>query len=129
MKNLMMILFAAVMTISLAACGNSAKKAEEKKEPVKEEVVVAPVPAPEVAVPKELTPAESLKAFQAYAKEYAEAYNNIAKDPKKFGELSKQMQQKVADMERLKIDLTPKLLKDYEKALALITNVNSGGKK
>ena len=70
-----------------------------------------------------------LKDFQAFAKEYGEAFNNIAKDPQKYTKLAGQVQLKVADMERLKVDLTPAQLKDYEKALKIILDVGSGGTK
>ena len=123
MKKISMILFAAVLFVSFAACSGGSKKeapVEEKKEEVQ-----APAQAPKT----EVTPEQAVKAFTEYAKEYAEAYNNIAKEPAKFQKLASQMQQKVADMERLKVDFTAKQLKTYEKALELITEVNSGGKK
>jgi len=124
MKKISMVLFVAVLMVSFAACGGE-KKTEEAT--VTETVVVeetTPEPAPVV-----LTPAEALKEFQAFAKEYGEAFNNLTKDPQKFSKLASQVQGKVADMERLKVDLAAKELKDYERALKIITDVNSGGKK
>lgn len=122
-----MILFAAVLMISFAACGGN-KKADQPAEVVEVEVIEETVVPQEQATYVEPTPAEALKAFQAFAKEYAEAFNNIAKDPKKFSELANQMQQKVADMERIKVDLNDKQLKEYTKAMELISKVNTGGK-
>ena len=126
MKKTSMILFAAALFISFAACSGGSKKSDGTVEEVVETIV------DEIAAPQEdyvvPTPAEALKAFSDYAKEYAESFNNITKDPAKFQKLASQMQQKVADMERLKIDFNAKQLKEYEKAMELVTKVNSGGK-
>ncbi len=127
MKKIFMILFAVVLMVSFAAC-NGGKKAEEAAETIETEVVEE-VATPEAPAYVEPTPAEALKAFQEFAKEYGEAYNNITKDPQKYTKLASQVQGKVADMERLKIDLTPAQLKEYERALKIITDVNTGGKK
>jgi hypothetical protein len=126
MKKISMILFAAVLMVSFAAC-NGAKKTDPA-EPVETEFVTE-VSTPEMPVPVELTPAEALKAFQEFAKEYGEAFNNITKDPGKYMALAGQVQEKVADTERLRADFTPAQVKDYEKALKIITDVNSGGSK
>jgi uncharacterized lipoprotein YehR (DUF1307 family) len=126
MKKIFMILFAAVLTVSFAAC-NGAKKADSEKSGETE--VVTEVSAPEAPVLVEPTPAEALKTFKEFAKEYGEAFNNITKDPGKYTKLAGQVQEKVADMERLRVDLTPAQVKDYEKALKIITDVNSGGTK
>jgi hypothetical protein len=75
MKKIFMIFFAAVLTVSFAAC-NDVKKADSEKPDETE--VVAEVSAPEASVPVEPTPAQ---------------------------------------------------VKDYEKALKIITDVNSGGTK
>jgi hypothetical protein len=128
MKKISMILFAAALMVSFAAC-NGTKKAEEAPAVVEETVVVEETPAVETPAVAEPTPAEALKAFQDFAKEYGEAFNNITKDPQKYTKLSGQYQQKIADMERVKVDLTPKQVKDYEKALKIIADVNSGGSK
>ncbi|GHT46997.1 hypothetical protein FACS189440_06290 [Bacteroidia bacterium] len=125
MKKISMILFAAVLMIAFAAC-NGTKKTEEVA--IVEEAVVE-TPAPETPAYVEPTPAEALKAFQDFAKEYGEAFNNITKDPQKYSKLAGQVQQKVADLERIKVDLTPQQVKDYEKALKIITDVSSGGSK
>lgn len=123
MKKISMILFATLLLASFSACKGD-KKAEEAVQAT--EVVAPPVEEAPAIVP---TPAEALKAFQAFAKEYGEAFNNLTKDPQKFQKLAGEVQQKIADMERLRVDLTPAQVKDYEKALKIITDVNSGGTK
>jgi GTP cyclohydrolase III len=128
MKKIAMILFAAGLMVSFAAC-NGAKKTEEAVEPVTTVDETQATVAADTATYVEPTPAEALKAFQEFAKEYGEAYNNITKDPGKYTKLASQVQQKVADIERLKVNLSAKEIKDYEKALKIITDVNSGGKK
>jgi hypothetical protein len=127
MKKISIFLFTAVLMISFAAC-NGAKKTDAPAEVI-ESAPVEEVKAPEATPVVELTPAEALKAFQDFAKEYAEANNNISKDPQKFMKLAGQAQQKVADIERLKIDFNAKQLKEYQKAIEIITKVNQGGKK
>ena len=126
MKKILVILMAGVLMVSFTACNKNAKQTEEVAAPATEVVEEVIVETPVVAEP---TPAEALKAFQEYAKEYGEAFNNMMKDPQKFQKLASQLQQKLADMERYKVDLTPKQIKDYEKALKIITDVNSGGSK
>ncbi|MDR0682734.1 MAG: hypothetical protein LBG15_12950 [Dysgonamonadaceae bacterium] len=124
MKKISMILFAAVWMVSFVAC-NGAKKTEPV-ETIETETVTE---APETPALVELTPAEALKAFLEFAKEYGEAFNNITKDPGKYTTLAGKVQEKVADMERFRVDFTPAQIKDYEKALKIITDVNSGGTK
>jgi septal ring factor EnvC (AmiA/AmiB activator) len=127
MKHIPMFLFAAVLMVSFAAC-QGGKKAEEAVEtPAVEAVEVAVVE--EVPAAPALSPAETLKAFQAFAKEYGEAFNNLTKDPQKFQKLASEITQKVTEMELVKAELTPAQLKAYEKALKIITDVNSGGTK
>jgi hypothetical protein len=128
MRKIAMTLFAAVLMVSFAAC-DGAKKTDDTAQAVETEVVEEQAPAPEAVVPVEPTPAEALKAFQNFAKEYGEAFNNMTKDPQKYMKLAGQMQQQVADMERIKVDLSPKQVKDYEKALKIIKDVSSGGSK
>jgi hypothetical protein len=127
MKKISMILLAVALPLFFAAC-KADKKAEEAAQAPAAEVVETP-PAEEAAPVVEPTPAEALKAFQAYAREYGEAFNNLTKDPQKFQKMAGELQQRVADMERVKIDLTSAQLKNYEKALKIITDVNSGGTK
>ena len=125
MKQISLILFAAVLMVSFAAC-NDAKKANEtptESAPVVEDVVA---PQEEVTPPVTKTPEESLKDFEAYVKEYAEAYNNKTKDIKKYQTLAMRSQQEVADLERIKIDFNAKQLKRYEKAKESIVKINSG---
>jgi hypothetical protein len=126
MKQISMILFAAFLMVAFAAC-KKAQTTEATTETPAVEAVVPEEPAKPAYV--EPTPAEALKAFQAFAKEYGDAFNNITKDPGKYSKLVGQYQQKVADMERIKLDLTPAQLKDYEKALKIIKDVNSSGVK
>jgi len=133
MKKIFVFLFAAILTIAFTSC-NGAKKTEASvQQPVKSDtvaVVAAPQPAAadSVAQVPVKKPAEMLKDFQAYAKAYGEAYNNIAKDPKKFTELAGKSQKMVADMEQIKSQLNPTQLQAFKKACDLIIKVNKGGK-
>jgi hypothetical protein len=127
MKKSSMILFAAGLMLSFAAC-KSDKKAEEAVQAPVSGIVAEPV-VEDTPAYVEPTPAEALKAFQAYAKEYGEAFNNLTKDPQKFQKLAAEYNQRIADMERIKVDLTPAQVKNYEKALKIIADVNSGGTK
>jgi ABC-type glycerol-3-phosphate transport system substrate-binding protein len=128
MKKFSMILFAAAMTVAFAACSGG-KKEETKAQEQPAATAPAPADSTKVAeVPQEEDPATALKAFIAYAKEYAEAHNNIAKDPNKYTKLARQSQQKVADMERLKEKFTKKQVEEYQKALDVIKKVNTAGK-
>jgi hypothetical protein len=126
MKKISMILLVTVSLVYFSACKGDKKAEETVTESAATEVAAPTEPAP--AVP-ELTPAETLKAFQSFAKEYGEAFNNLTKDPQKFQKLAGEVQQKIADMERIKVDLTPAQVKAYEKARQIIIDVNSGGTK
>ena len=134
MKKISIFFVTAILMIAFTAC-NGAKKAEAPAEqPVKSDsvTIVAPTPAAPAdsiatATPA-LTPAAMLKNFQAYVKAYGDAYNNAAKDPKKYIELSGQSQKQVADMEQIKSQLNPVQLQAYQKALDLIVKINKGGK-
>jgi hypothetical protein len=125
MKKTLLFLFVAALTISFAAC-NGAKKTDET--PVKQDIVeeVTTPPQEEVAPPSVKTPEEALKDFEAYVKEYAEAYNNKLKDIKKYQTLAIRSQQEVADMERVKIDFNAKQLKRYEIAKKNVEKINTG---
>lgn len=125
MKKLAMILFAATLFISFTACSGSKK--ESAPETVVEETIEEIVEETPAYV--EPTPEEALKAFTEFSKEYVDAFNNLAKDPQKFTTMSSQLQGKMADMERLRVNFTEKQLDQYKKALDLITQVNSAGKK
>ena len=125
MKKILMILFVTAFLLPFAACKGD-KKAEEGAIETTTTEVVEEVVAPPVVEP---TPAEALKAFQAFAKEYGEAFNNLTKDPQKYSKLAAQVQQQVADMERFKVDFTPAQVKEYEKAMKIILDVSSGGTK
>jgi len=129
-----MYLFIAAITVSFAACSGG-KKAETPAEKASPETEITAVDSivgeAEITVKtvEEENPAEALKAFEKFAKDYAEAFNNLAKDPVKFQKLSQQLQEKYADMERLKVKFDKKQSEAYAKAVELITTVNKGGKK
>ncbi|GHT49237.1 hypothetical protein AGMMS49982_02270 [Bacteroidia bacterium] len=135
------ILLLAVVTMSLAAC-NKTKKADSASECcakdtttaccakkdtaaccAKDTIACAKAEAPAVV------PAVALKEFKALAKSYGEAFNNISKNPKKFQELAVQVQTKAAEIASISDQLKPAQLKEYEKALKLIADVNAGGTK
>lgn len=156
MKKIILFLFAATLFVSFSACSGGSKNAEQTKETAEAvaadaaetvegvasevaetvEGVASEVAetvegvASEVAeaATAEPTADEVLKAFEAYSKEYVEAFNNMLKDPKKFQKLASQSQEKVADMERLKINFNEKQLKQYEQLRDMINKVNVGGK-
>jgi len=119
-----MILFTVGMMVAFTAC-QQAKKVEQVVEEVVEEAIVEE----EAPALPEIKPADALKAFQTFAKEYAEAYNNITKNPVKYTQLAGQYKQKIADVEKAKEQFTPAQLKSYEKAMQMIRDVNSGGSK
>ena len=133
MKKIFVFLFVTIFTIAFTAC-NGAKKTEvPAQQPVKSDtvaVVATPQPAAtdSVAQAPAKSPAEMLKDFQAYAKAYGEAYNNIAKDPAKYSTLAAQSQKMVADMDQIKSQLNPAQLQAYKKACDLIIKINKGGK-
>ena len=118
-----MILFITALLLSFAACKSDKKAAVAAPEPVTEVVVEE---APPVV---ELSPAEALKDFTAFAKEYGEAFNNIGKDPQKFQKLAGQYQQKVADMARYQVKFTKAQTQEFDKAMKIIRDVNTGGTK
>ncbi|MCL1937665.1 MAG: hypothetical protein FWF52_04625 [Candidatus Azobacteroides sp.] len=125
MKKTLFIFLAVAATWLFTAC-NGAKKTEETPvatEPANTEVQ----PASETPAVVDLSPAEVLKAFQAFAKEYGEAYNNVGKDPQKYTQMVSQLQEKLDNIERVKSSLTPQQLKDYEKAMRIIKDVSRGG--
>ncbi|MDR0507776.1 MAG: hypothetical protein LBH32_13315 [Dysgonamonadaceae bacterium] len=125
MKKTLFYLLTAALIVSFAAC-NGSKKTDEKA--VTEELKVEEVATPQevVAPPASKTPEESLKEFEAYVKEYAEAYNNKVKDIRKYQTLAMRSQQAVADMERIKIDFDAKQKKRYEKARKTVEQINTG---
>ena len=136
MKKISVFFVTAILMIAFTAC-NGAKKTEAptEQQPVKTDSVtnVAPAAAQDsvaAAAPAApaVNPADMLKDFQAYVKAYGEAYNNIAKDPKKFSDLSKQSQQKVAEMEQIRSQLNPAQTQAYQKAVDLLIKINKGGK-
>jgi len=130
MKKICMIIFGVALLTSFAAC--SGAKKEENKE-VKEAVeAVAPDTTQqatvEAAVP-DVNPDEAVKAFKAFVKDYATAFNNITKDPAKFSTLAGQLNDKVTAMEKIKSTFNKKQMADYQAARDIINNVNTAGKK
>ncbi|MDR3218356.1 MAG: hypothetical protein LBU22_05150 [Dysgonamonadaceae bacterium] len=119
------LLFTAALMVSLAAC-NGAKKTEAPAEVI-ESAPVEVVAEPETPPAVQKAPDEILKEFQAFAKEYAEAFNNASKDPQKFIGLANQVNQKLADVEQIKEELNSKQLKELQKAKDLVIKVNKGG--
>jgi len=133
MKKIFVFLFVAIFTIAFTSCNGAKKTEAPAQQPVKSDtvaVVATPQPAAADSVAKVPVkkPAEMLKDFQAYAKAYGEAYNNIAKDPAKYSNLAAQSQKMVADMEQIKSQLNPAQLQAYKKACDLIIKINKGGK-
>ena len=138
MKKISLFFVTAILMIAFAACTGATKTDAPAEQPVKTDSAVQAKPAAQpdsvaqaaTAAPATpaLSPEETLKNFQAYAKSYGEAFNNLTKDPGKFTELSKQYQQKISEVEQIKSQLTPKQQQDYQKALDIIIKVNKGGK-
>jgi len=132
MKKFSIFLFTAILAIAFVACTGAKKPEAPAEQPVKSDttaVAAKPQPAADsVAVAPVKSPAEMLKDFQAYAKSYAEAFNNIAKDPNKYSELAGKSKKMVESMEQIKSQLKPAQLKDYQKALDIVLKVNRGGK-
>jgi len=126
MKKFFTFVSAIVLFIAFTACGGGKKTEAPAEAPVKTEVVEEAV-VTEPAAPA-LPPAEMLKEFQAFAKAYGEAYNNKVKDPKKYAEMIKLYQKQVSDMEKIKGELNAKQAQDYQKALKIIIDANTGGK-
>jgi len=130
MKKISVFLLSFVLVIAFTACNRTKNTKAPAEEPVKTvvaEKVEEPAPPPPPPAPV-LSPAEMLKDFQAYAKAYGEAFNNIAKDLKKYQELAKESQKRVADMEKIKDKLNAKQKQDYQKSLDIVLKVNRGGK-
>ena len=138
MKKISIFLLTIGLSIAFVACNGTKKTERHVEEPVKNEVVedaveeVVEEMLEEVTAPPppplKLNPESALKAFQEYAKSYAEAYNNIMKAPQKFKDLSSQYQIRIKEMEEIKSELNEKQQKEYQKAIDLITKVNKGGK-
>ena len=133
MKKICMIIFTVALITSFAACSGAKKEENKAKEPIENVDKEAPEAVEEVKpeVTEEIPavkPDEALKAFQAYVKEYAESFNNIMKDPAKFSKLAGQLQEKVSEMEKIKVSFNKKQLADYQKARDMINEVNNVGK-
>jgi uncharacterized lipoprotein YehR (DUF1307 family) len=122
MKRTLLFLFAIALLISFAAC-NNAKKTEENAPVTETEEVV---PQEEVAPPVVKTPEAALKDFEAYVKEYAEAYNNKLKNIQKYQALAMRSQQEVAEMESVKINFNKSQMKRYETAKKTVEKINTG---
>ena len=131
MKKISVFLMTAVLIMSFTACSGAKKADAPAEEPVKvEEVVEEVIEAIEVPQLEASTvkPAEALKNFQDFAKEYAEAFNNIAKDPKKFSDLAAKSTQIITDIAAVAGEFDKKQLEEYQKAAEIIAKVNTGGK-
>lgn len=126
MKKICLFLFATVMVVSLVACGGNK---ETKEATVEEKVVEIVEEIPETPAAPTKTPEETLKAYEDFAKKYAEAYNNIAKDPQTFSKMAGEYQGMLADMDRLRVDFNEAQLKRLQKATDIIVQVNTGGQK
>ncbi|MDR1610314.1 MAG: hypothetical protein LBS08_02250 [Candidatus Symbiothrix sp.] len=133
MKKICMIIFSAALIALFAACSQAKKDENKVKEAVESVAKEATEAIEEVKqeLKEEIStvkPDEALKAFQAYVKDYAEAFNNITKDPAKFSKLAGQLQDKVAEIEKIKSTFTKKQLEEYQKTRDLINKVNNAGK-
>lgn len=124
MKKISLLLMAAVVMIGLSAC-NKEKSAPANEAPATEEaVVVVEEEVVEEIVPAK-SPAELLKEFETYVKDYADAFNNLTKDPAKYSKLAAQSTQWAKDMAAVKDQLTDKEKKKYEKLLQSLKDINS----
>jgi hypothetical protein len=131
MKKISVFLVSAALFIAFTACDGAKTTKATAEQPVKADTIapaVTPSPAATDSVAPAKSPADMLKDFQAYAKAYGEAFNNLSKSPAKYTELSGKSQKMVADMEKIKTQLNPRQLQDYQKALDIILKVNRGGK-
>jgi cell shape-determining protein MreC len=124
MKKIILFLFAAALAVSFSACSNSKK--EEKAPEVKQETPAKPQ---EAVAPVEKTPEEIVADFKKFVKDYEEALTNKATDAEKLSKLAGQMQQKIADLERLKIDFSDKLVKEYDEAKIALDKIVAKEKK
>jgi DNA helicase IV len=125
MRRTLLFLFTVALTVSFVAC-NGAKKTEENAPAAETAVEEVATPQEEVALPAVKTPEQALKDFEAYVKEYADAYNNKLSDIRKYQSLAMRSQQEVADMERFKTDFNARQLKRYEIARKNIEKINTG---
>jgi ABC-type glycerol-3-phosphate transport system substrate-binding protein len=130
MKKVIANLFVVALMVLLAACSGGKKEVSSTVEPAKTEntAATAESTAEKEAIPQEENPAETLKAFEAYAKEFAEAHNNVLKDPQKYQKLARQAQEKIADLERIKVQFDKNQEAAYKKSLDIVMKVLKGGK-
>jgi hypothetical protein len=124
MKKIVLFLFTAALAVSFYSCSNAKK--EEKAPEVKQE---APAKPQEVAAPAEKTPEEIVGEFKKFVTDYEEAFAKKATDSETFNKLAEQAQQKVADLERLKIDFSEKLVKEYDEAKSALAKITAKEKK
>lgn len=127
MKNVIVSLLVVVLMAPFAACSGGKKEESGSQKPANTEKIAAPVEK-ETVIPQEENPAEALKAFETYAKEFADAHNNVLKDPQKYQKLARQAQEKIADLERLKVQFDKKQEADYKRSLDVVMKVLKGGK-
>jgi predicted flap endonuclease-1-like 5' DNA nuclease len=126
MKKISAFLFTIVLVISFTACGGE-KKAKAPAEESVNSATVEVATEPEPVAPS-LSPAEMLKNFQTYAKEYREAFNGLPRTVTKYSQLAAQSQKNVTEMEKIKGGLNARQQQDYQQALEIVIKVNRGGK-
>jgi predicted lipid-binding transport protein (Tim44 family) len=125
MKKIFVLIFAAAVLVSFESCKKEAKQVEDAAtEAVQkvEETATEAAEAVEEAVP-EVTPAEALKAFQAYAKEYGDAFNK--KDFAKLSKLGKTFNEELKKVQPYVEQFTAKQKKDYDFSLNILKEVNT----
>jgi hypothetical protein len=126
MKKICMIIFSVALFTSFATCSQAKKEESTVKEDVE---IVVPEAVEEVKVETpEVKPADALKEFQAFAKEYTEAFNNIKKDYPKFQKLAGQSVDKVAAVDKFKAQFNKRQMAEYQAARDAVVKVNNGGK-
>ncbi len=132
MKKYLIVLLSATLLVGLNSCKKESTESTAADQPAPTEQTT---PAPETIepAPEEVAPAKSasemLKEFEDYVVAYADANNNMTKNPKKYQELAQQSQSWVQDMERVKGDLKPAEVKKYDKLIKDLANINNPTKK
>jgi hypothetical protein len=132
MKKISIMILALAGMIAFATCTgsktNNETATDEAAAPATEAVQAPVAEEPAPAAPA-VTPAEALKTFTAYAKEYGTAFNNLAKDPKKFQDLALKLNDQIAAITPHVKDFTTKQKADFDAAMKIIKDANSGGTK
>jgi len=125
MKKISVLLVSVILLAVFTACSGAKKSETPAEETIKVEDVVA-TPEPQVEAIA-VDPAVALKNFQDFAKEYAEAYNNSKKDPKKYTELAAKSTKIVTEIANLQDQFNKKQLEEFQKAVEVIAKINRGG--